>query len=278
MIYQSLRRCLEPLRNRYPTFYFKAARQVMNIGDAIAFEMSELGLYMLLSARRFVSTYQASPADPETTRLLELHRTVRRILRTYRREYPYFKYCAHYPYQGLWTLGILGGRGTEDRFRNYQLDRWIKAEDTILDIGCNCGFMAIYCAMRTGCRADGVDPNGYMLNIGKACIEHLAIQNRVRLFEIPFEQFKPDRTYSVIFSFASHWTVDERHRPPLDDYMLRLHGLLGERGLLFFESHADEAGKADFHGRMERQRRLFTWEGSTMLDNGTREFFVLRKI
>jgi SAM-dependent methyltransferase len=137
--------------------------------------------------------------------------------------------------------------------------------------------MAVFSAYRTGCRADGIDINPYMINIGRHCAEFLQVGDRVRLEAARFEDFKPANKYTAIFSFAVHWTDDEQHRPDFDQYLQRLHSLLADNGLLVFESHTLDVGKKEFYEKMERQRKFYSWDGSKLLDGNKRELFIMRK-
>lgn len=116
-----------------------------------------------------------------------------------------------------------------------------------------------------------------MTNVGNLCADYWGLSHRVSMRAVRFQEFKPKKTYSVIFSFAVHWTDDKQHRPQFDGYMRRLWELLDDHGLLVFESHANDVGDEGFYARMEQQRSLFSWEGSRVLCDGMRELFIMRK-
>jgi len=62
--------------------------------------------------------------------------------------------------------------------------------------------------------------------IGKMVTDFLGLSNRVNLYPQKFQGYLRDKQYSVIFSFASHWTDDEQLRPDFGEYIQQLHGLL----------------------------------------------------
>lgn len=210
-------------------------------------------------------------------KLRQLHREIRHQMALQRKEYPHLIYEEGYLYQALHMLHIFGVRSTEERFRQYGLESLLSKTDRVLDVGCNCGFMLLYSAFRTGCNGEGVDVNPYLINIGWSVSQFLGLSDRVTLYAKRFQDFSPNGRYSVIFSFACHNTDDEQHRPDFDQYMQRLHDLLIDGGIVVFESHTVEVGKPEFYERMERQRHLFRWDGSRRLDRATRELFILRK-
>ena len=240
--------------------------------------LNMLGLKIEIQARELVvSMYPELEGERYFSDLLVLHRKIQLELRKQKLEYPHFIFEQGYPYQALSSLGIYGVRHTERRFSDYGLIDLIGKDDRVLDIGCNCGFMLIYTCLRTGCSGDGVDINPYMINIGRHVAAFLGLSQQVNLYAQRFEEFKPQGQYSVIFSFAVHWTDDEQSRQDFDRYMAQLHELLTENGLLVFESHVLEFETPDFKEKMKRQRKFFSWSGSKILFNRQRALFIMRK-
>jgi len=251
-------------------------KRIMNM---IAWSINKFGVVLIVRARSLAEVCNSTiPKELRNHQLLALHKKISNHLKEFRKEYHHYKYYSYYPYQEFSTLNIIGARNTEERFDCYGLANLIKSNDTILDIGCDCGFLALYTAYRTGCKAEGFDTNPYMINIGNDCANFLNLTDQVNLTKCSFQDFKTAKQYSAIFSFAVHWTSDQRHRPDFDAYMQRMYELLVDGGLLFFESHGFEVGSKDFHERMQKQKHLFSWECSKVLENGMREFFIGRKI
>jgi SAM-dependent methyltransferase len=254
-------------------------RQVM---VAVASWLHRLGIFLLASARWLVRLTERHTIDTTSDRFVmelpELHRKIRRELAMQRREYDSYSYFHGYPYQALAILDVFGERGTEERFDAYGLADLVRSEDRLLDIGCNCGFMALYTAFRTGCSADGIDINPYMIRIGQHCTEFLQLGDRVKLLAQPFQEYRPERAYTVVLSFATHWTDDRNYRVRLQDHLLRIHGMMADGGLLVFESHSADIGNAEFYGALDEMRTHFAWEGRRLMAKGTRELYLMRRL
>lgn len=244
--------------------------------------LHRLGVFLLVSARQLVRLTERHTIDTTSDRFVmelpELHRKVRQELAMQRREYDSYSYFHGYPYQALAILDVFGERGTEERFDAYGLADLVRPEDRLLDIGCNCGFMALYTAFRTGCSADGIDINRYMIRIGEHCIDFLRLQDRVKLVAQPFQDYKPTQPYTVVLSFATHWTDDRNYRVRLQDHLLRIHGMMADGGLLVFESHSADVGNAEFYTALEEMRTHFSWEGRRLMAKGTRELYLMRRL
>jgi len=80
-----------------------------------------------------------------------------------------------------------------------------------------------------------------------------------------------------VFSFATHWTDDKNYRVHLTEHLQRIHAMLAPGGLLVFESHTTDVGDATFYSTLEGLRDRFTWTGSKLVGNGSRELFIMRK-
>jgi len=254
---------------------------VRHIMVASASWLHRLGIFLLVSARQLVRLTERHTIDKTSDRFVmelpELHRKVRQELAMQRREYDSYSYFHGYSYQALAILDVFGERGTEERFDAYGLADLVRREDRLLDIGCNCGFMALYTAFRTGCSADGIDINPYMIRIGDHCTDFLRLQDRVKLVAQPFQDYKPEQPYTVVLSFATHWTDDRNYRVRLQDHLLRIHGMMADGGLLVFESHSADVGNAEFYAALEEMRTHFSWEGRRLMAKGTRELYLMRR-
>lgn len=236
-----------------------------------------LGLLARLCARNQIAAIPSSDDDWYVSGRLELNKRVQQILAKQRKNYANSTYFLGHPYQALGVVGVYGERPTEERFEHYGLGRLISSQDRVLDLGCNCGFMALYASLRTGCQADGVDLNPYMIEIGKECVSFLRLDEKVRLWSADIKELEPERPYSVVFSFATHWTDDEMYRVPLREHLEKCRSLLDVGGLLIFESHAADLSKDEFFGAMATIDDLFKIESVGNSDGGTRALFVLRK-
>jgi len=240
------------------------------------------GIFLMVTARRLVRLTERHTVDDTSDRFVtdipQLHRKIRSELVGQRREYGGYAYFHGYPYQALAILGVFGERGTEERFDAYELGRLVRRDDNLLDIGCNCGFMALYTSFRTGCKADGIDINPYMIRIGEHCASFLRLQGRVNLIAQPFQDYTPEQRYTVVLSFATHWTDDRNYRVRLQDHLSRIHGMMAPGGLLIFESHSTDVGNPDFYAALEEMRTHFEWNGHRLMAKGTRELYLMRRI
>jgi SAM-dependent methyltransferase len=249
---------------------------------ALAARLHGLGVSLIVLARRLVRFTEPQNIDAESDRFVMqlpgLQRKIGLELARQRKEYTSYAYFHGYPYQALAILNVFGERGTEERFDAYGLADLIARTDRVLDIGCNCGFMAVYAAFRTGCQADGIDINPHMIRIGQHCAEFLRLGERVRLMAEPFQDFRPERPYTVVLSFATHWTDDRNYRVRLQDHLRRVHGMMAAGGLLIFESHAADVGNPEFYAALEEMRGHFALDGRRMMANGTRELYLMRHV
>jgi SAM-dependent methyltransferase len=206
-----------------------------------------------------------------------LHQKIRAILKRQRSEYGDYYYFYGHPYQALGILGVYGERSTEERFDTYRLRKLINSEDRVLDIGCNCGFVALYTSYRTGCHAEGIDINPYMIEIGNLCADYLRISDRVVLSATRIQDFPEKPDFTVVFSFATHWTDDENYRVPLREHFERCAGYLAPGGLLIFETHAADVGNAQFYDALSTFTDLFSIEDQWDTDKGTRHLYLFRR-
>ncbi|MDO9418342.1 SAM-dependent methyltransferase [Pararhizobium sp.] len=260
----------------------KFKRQVRYTMVAAAALLHRLGIFMIVSARKLVRLTEMHTIDQTSDRFVielpTLHKKIRHELDLQRREYDSYSYFHGHPYQSLGILQVFGERGTEERFDAYNLATLIKAEDHVLYIGCNCGFMAIYAAFRTGCSAEGIDINPYMIRVGQHCADYLHMSDRAKLIAQSFLDYKPERLYSVVLSFATHWTDDENYRVRLQDHLLRIHAMMETGGMLIFESHSADVGDPEFYAALEEMRGHFSWDGCRSMARGTRELYLMRQI
>ena len=246
------------------------------------YHLNGLGIHMMAWGRIMVRYMNRHITDSQSDRFVvglpELHSRINHILRRQRRDYPHYAYFSGYPYQSLGILGIYGERASEERFDSYGLADLVTRDDTVLDIGCNCGFMSILTAYRTGAKCHGIDINAYMTEIGTECAKFLHIADRVMLEGKKFQDIDNAASYSVVYSFATHWTDDGNYRVGLKDHLMKIHGLLKPGGLLVFETHCSDVGDDAFYATMDDIRSAYSWSGMQKTDNGLRELYLMRKI
>jgi SAM-dependent methyltransferase len=144
-------------------------------------------------------------------------------------------YCAGTAYQGTRRLSIGGGKPNEVRMKAYEIDSLLDKNHRVLDIGSNMGFMSLYFAER--CKhVDALEYNPYLCQIGQLAANTLSIDN-VSFLCGDFFVFKPEHTYDIVLSFASHATIDKRMLISFEDYIRKIYALLNPGGYLLFESH-----------------------------------------
>jgi cyclopropane fatty-acyl-phospholipid synthase-like methyltransferase len=180
-------------------------------------------------------------------------------------------------YQSLKTLNILGHRETELRYDLMGLHDIISPQDVILDIGANCGFMLVYAVYRKGCSGDAIDWNPYMLEVGGEVARFLKLAEKIRFMTKDFQDFVPDRKYTVVFSFASHWTTDEGLRLTLRDHLEKCAAMLTDGGTLVFESQGWEYQKPGYYENFNKANEFFDIVETKDMKSMGREGYVMRK-
>jgi hypothetical protein len=117
-----------------------------------------------------------------------------------------------------------------------------------------------------------------MLNIGRHTAEYLGVDDKIEWSDERFQDYSSTELFTVVFSFAAHWTDDEGYRVSLVEHLKRIHSLLAKNCVLVFESHTADIGNEKFHQDMEVMRSYYSWDGSKLLEDSTRELFVMRKL
>lgn len=252
-----------------------------NSAAAVAAGLHRIGLELQALAHEIKNVSHPGGRDEGTTilnnRRLLLEGRIQAALDAQRKTYDKHAYFAGFLYQGLDIANVFGMRDTERRFATYGIAQYLQRGQKLLDIGGNCGFTAIYAAYRYGCIADNVDHNPHMIEVGNAVAEYLDIQQAVRQFAVPFQEWIPDCRYDVVLSFAAHWTDDEGLRPDFRAHFERVHGLLEEGGLLVLESHVKEARDPAYHAKVEALSDLYEIVEHRSLKIALRELHYLRK-
>lgn len=174
----------------------------------VGFLIHSFAVFLLNFSRRFIrfinSHLTNEKSDYFIYRQLILHKQIKKILNDQKKYYTDYVYFYGYLCQSLGLLNIYGERGTEERFVKYRIGNYLKSDDRLLDVGCNCGFMSLYTTFRTGCRSVGIDINPYPIAIGNLCADYLDISNKVHLKVADFNTFHDDEPFTVIFNFATH--------------------------------------------------------------------------
>ena len=139
-------------------------------------------------------------------------------------------------YQGLDEIKITGSRSSEKRFEEYEILEYLSKDKSVLDIGSNCGFFSIYVSKFVD-KIFGVEINPYLIAISNDVKDYLNIKN-ANFVNLSFEEFKFDKKFDMIFSFANDSTIDGNTKFNFSEYIGKIKNLLKEDGLLIFESQA----------------------------------------
>lgn len=137
------------------------------------------------------------------------------------------------PYQSLELIGLRGIRPTEYRIREYELRRILRAEDDVLDIGCNSGFLDISIAGEVR-SVTGVEYDGSLVSAANLVTDYLKVPN-CKFYNGDFNDWykNVNTNYNVIFSFAIHHWLNLEPK----EYVAIIDQLLRAEGYVCFESH-----------------------------------------
>lgn len=233
-------------------------------------------------SRKLIQNINHTSSDSQSEwfvlRKIELLNDIKTLLQKQKNGYQHYSYFDGYPYQAFSTLGIFGERSTEERYKQYRIDSYLDSSHSVLDLGCNCGFMGIYTSYRKGCSVTGIDINPYAIEIGKRCVEFLDLNEKVNLRAVTVQDLDKSKKYNALFSFATHWTDDKNYRVPLENHFKMIHDLLEHEGLLFFESHSVDVGNEQFYQIIDSMQSLFQTLYKIDTDAKSRHYYIFKKI
>ena len=195
------------------------------------------------------------------------------IARFQMHEHAFGKYCF---YQSLPMLGILGTRKTDIRIKEYGLANFINKNSSVLDIGCNSGFLDIEISAFAR-NVLGLEYNDKLVDIGKMSISACGIKNVVLINADYNEWQKTNKnTFDIIMSFAVHVWLDVA---PIK-YTEQLYKMLNNNGYVIFESQtlSTDAKYSEYVKAFKSLGFLDVKYGRIIDDGETeREFVVLKK-
>lgn len=217
----------------------------------------------------------------------DLHAEIDRLIRE-ERVANKVTYNEKLPYQRYDRIGLEGLRWTpEKRISEAGIDKLVRPGCTVLDIGCNTGFIGIELAYaHKVARTDGIEPNAWLCRIGEKVADFLGVRSRVRFFDQMFQDFEGGRDYDLILSLAAFHTQDGREREGARDYFDRCLDLLKPGGLILYESvsyNAEEKGTGFLKAKealSAMQQRFTTLESATRPSGSAgwfRDYFTGRK-
>jgi protein-L-isoaspartate O-methyltransferase len=147
-------------------------------------------------------------------------------------------------YQSFEKLQIEGQRPTEFRFRAYGLDKLLKKEHEVLDIGCNCGFLSLYVSQQVK-NVIGIEYEQSLIDIANFTKEYLGYTN-CEFYCADFNQYSTAKKFDVIFAFAVHHWINM----PILDYSMKLASLLKNNGFVIIESQNIQTIDKDFNEKL----------------------------
>tara|TARA_B100000029_G_scaffold282684_1_gene276567 strand:+ start:265 stop:930 length:666 start_codon:yes stop_codon:yes gene_type:complete len=186
----------------------------------------------------------------------QLHKKLRRHLENQEMNWDSHVYGQEIFYQGFDRIGITGCRPTEKRFQRYDILDFLSKEKSALDIGSNCGFLTLHFSDYLK-SIDGVELNPFLVSIANDTKSFLNITN-TQFTCSSFEDFRTEKQYDLIFSFANDSTIDGNTKFNFMEYILKVYNLLPSSGLLVFESQAqDSLSYSLFHPKKEILKKYF---------------------
>ena len=272
---------LRRIKNRVAKTVFIMKKKARPVWFRSLYLLNEILLFVSVRIKYLLHGYYYPDSKDEIKgneySILRLHKDIRKILKKQRREYKNYIYEYGIPYQRFDKLQILGARPTETRFEEYGLRELIKKNTSVLDIGCNCGFLTAYISYMTGCEITGIDINPYLVEVGALTAKYMNLDNRVLFNSLDLKEFKTDKKFNTVLSFASYWTDDGLLRMKIEDHIMLIHKLLKPNGYLVLESHANDTGDPEFRKKIESLSDYYKLRENKLLEYETRELFVLQK-
>lgn len=190
--------------------------------------------------------------------LQDLHKKLNQHLEEQSKNWSSFIYAKEKGfYQGFDEIKIDGWRPTENRFRTYDIDKYLSKEKLALDIGSNCGFFTLHVSKFVK-EIDGVEINPYLTSISEDTKNFLHVHN-ANFHNSSFENFKTEKKFDVIFSLANDSTIDQNTKFHFNEYIDKINKLLKKDGIIIFESQAmDNLPESKFTPKYNILKNLFT--------------------
>jgi len=179
-----------------------------------------------------------------------LHKQINRELYNQKLNWNKYIYANNYMYQGWDKIFITGLRSTDSRIQEYKIEKYLNEKSTVLDIGCNTGFVSLALANKVK-KIYAIDHNVHLINIGKIVSNYLGINNVDFIVGDVFN-IKNNVRFDQIWSFASHDTNDKGINIGLPLFFDRLDQLLKDKGTIVFESHEHDIKNNKFIDEMKK--------------------------
>ena len=149
-------------------------------------------------------------------------------------------------YQSYLDIGISGIRNSQERIEIYHLRNILKKTDSVLDVGCNCGFFDLQVAPLVR-KMTGMDIEPNFIDIANKTALYGKIENASFICASYADAEVKDK-YDAVFSLAVHSNIILSGLSE-EEYVRKILANVADEGHFFFESH-------DWKNDAERYRRL----------------------
>jgi len=218
------------------------------------------GAKRLSTFNRLIGYFGRKASDQ---RVSNLHEELEKILEESHKKWPHYDYGEGYFYQSYSPLFIHGFRNTDFRFKLYKLDAILTPKTTMLDIGCNTGFLSLMSAKN--CKhIDAFDNNPFLIQIAEKCKQFENIEN-INFSCLTFDELRPDGKYDLVLSLANHHTFDGNMRPEFRKYIEKIRKMMEKEGVLIFESHPGEFRQPSFKNQLAILKDFFHIENEQVV-------------
>lgn len=167
-------------------------------------------------------------------RLFNLHGKINNCLSVFSESWSSHDYGEGYFYQSFDAVGISGLRDTRARVEEMNM-RDFTAGKSVIDIGCNSGFVSLAIA-DVAKQVMGFDIHPGLIDIGVLVKKYLKLDN-VDLAVSSFEDFVVQEPVDVVLSLANHSTFDGNTKQSVKEYFSKCRFSLKPGGCMLFESH-----------------------------------------
>ena len=240
---------------------------------------SKLPTYDYLSTF-LIKNYDIIIAFFTDNNLYKLHIEINRIFAQQKKEWPHYAYGFGYHYQGWKKIKITGRRETDLRFKNYQIEKYLKNNFCVLDVGSNTGFFSIKLSKFVK-QIDCIEWNPFLSRIGMLVSNYLKVYN-INFIDNDIINYNFEKKYDLILSFASHNTDDKGNAVDLEVFFNKINSLLNNKSIFIFESHPQDIHDKNFLNFIENYKGFNIIRKSILTDrpkieNEYRLFIIMEK-
>lgn len=179
-------------------------------------------------------------------------------------------------YQSFPMLGIKGTRDTSLRIKTYGLEKYISQDISVLDIGCNIGFLDMEISSKVKSIV-ALEYSDILVDIANEVAQTIGLKN-INFVSDDYNEWqkKNQQRFDIIFSFAVHGWLNVTP----EKYAEQIVSMLNDNGIFIIESQQLSTDMM-FETFVEvfRHRELHVIDEGLLNDDGEtdRKFVVLRK-